>query len=102
MARSPLEFDKTIADPKLSAIAALSDLELARALSERLALAERDWHRLKSNPSARAKEQIAAAIVFLLSDRPEEALPRLQQAIGWLEGSLEAPPCPDRHRRSRS
>lgn len=76
------------------AIEQLSDLELARLLSERLAIAPNDWHRLKANRKAQAAQQAAAAIVFLLNDRPEEALARLQQASGWLDRSVVAPPCP--------
>jgi len=80
-----------------SQTAALSDigtLELAQALAERLAIAGEDWHRLKSNRSARALEQVGAALVFLLKAQPNEALPRLQQACGWLDRSVSAPPCP--------
>lgn len=69
-------------------------LELAQKLAEHLAISERDWHRLKSNRNARAKEQVAAALIFLLKDQPQEAIPRLQQAIGWLDRSISAPPCP--------
>jgi uncharacterized small protein (DUF1192 family) len=72
----------------------LSTTELAQALAQRLAITEKDWHRLKANRSARASEQVAAALVFLLKDQPEEALPRLQQATGWLDKSISAPPCP--------
>lgn len=72
----------------------LSTLELAQALAERLALVERDWHKLKSNRAVRAREQVAAALVFLLKDNPKEALARLQQATGWLDRSISAPPCP--------
>ena len=72
----------------------LDTLELTQILAERLAISDRDWHRLKSNRQARAREQLAAALVFLLKDQPEEALPRLQQAVGWLDRSISAPPCP--------
>lgn len=72
----------------------LSALELAQALMEKLSISPNDWHRLKSNRKARASEQIAAALVFLLKDEPEEALPRIQQATGWLDRSISAPPCP--------
>ncbi len=68
--------------------------ELAQALMERLGISPNDWHRLKSNRKARASEQTAAALVFLLKDQPEEALARLQQATGWLDKSISAPPCP--------
>jgi len=74
-------------------------LELAQALAERLAITPNDWHRLKSNRKVRAGEQAAAALVFLLKDQPEEALVRFQQASGWLDKSISAPPCPT-HGRS--
>jgi hypothetical protein len=69
-------------------------LELAQALAAKLAIPERDWHRLKSNRPARAQEQAAGALIYLLKNQPEEALTRLQQATGWLDRSLTAPPCP--------
>ena len=78
----------------------LSTLELAQALAERLAINERDWHRLKSNRQARAAEQAAAALVFLLKEQPEEALLRFRQASGWLDRSISAPPCPTHGHRS--
>jgi hypothetical protein len=77
-----------------SKAADLSTLELAQILAERLSISDRDWHRLKSNRKARAIEQSAAALVYLLKENPEEALPRLQQAVGWLDRSISAPPCP--------
>lgn len=76
----------------------LSTIELAQALVERLSIGDRDWHRLKSNRKARSLEQAAVALVYLLKDNPEEALPRLQQAVGWLDRSISAPPCPT-HKR---
>ncbi|WAL62625.1 DUF6439 family protein [Thermocoleostomius sinensis] len=75
-------------------IAELSTAELAQALAERLAIAPGDWHRLKANRNARAAEQAAIALVYLLNQHPEEALARLQQASGWLDRSISAPPCP--------
>lgn len=80
--------------PQSEILASLSDLELAQTLAERLAIASSDWHRLKANRKAQAGQQAAAALVFLLKDRPEEAIARLQQATGWLDRSLSAPPCP--------
>ena len=71
-----------------------SALELAQLLLAKLALTDGNWHRLKSNRKARASEQAAAALVYLLKDQTEEALPRLQQAVGWLDRSISAPPCP--------
>lgn len=77
----------------------LTDLELAQALVERSVIAHQDWHRLKGNRKAQAKQQLASALVFLLKDQPQEALERLNQARGWLDGSLASPPCPDAQRR---
>ncbi|MCP2728546.1 DUF6439 family protein [Limnofasciculus baicalensis] len=75
-------------------LAQLSTLELAQALAERLSIKPNDWHRLKSNRPARAGEQAAAALVFLLKEETEEALVRFHQASGWLDRSISAPPCP--------
>lgn len=72
----------------------LNTLELAQALAERLAITPNDWHRLKSNRQAQASQQLAAALVFLLKDRPQESLIHLNQAVGWLDRSISAPPCP--------
>ncbi|MBW4599136.1 MAG: hypothetical protein KME29_05825 [Calothrix sp. FI2-JRJ7] len=80
--------------PKTKQLQEFSDLELAQALLERLGISPNDWHRLKSNRKARASEQVAAALVFLLKDEKEEAQQRLQQAVGWLDRSISAPPCP--------
>lgn len=76
-----------------SKLADFSALELAQALSEKLTITDRDWHRLKSDRKARAREQVAVALVFLLKNQPEEALLRLSQAVGWLDRSISAPPC---------
>jgi hypothetical protein len=85
-----------------STTADLTTLELAQALAERLRIDESNWHKLKSNRPARAKEQAAAALVFLLKDNPDEALPRLSQAAGWLDKSVSAPPCPTHGHRDRA
>lgn len=76
--------------------------KLAQALAEQLTISSQDWHRLKSNRRARALEQTAAAMVFLLKEQPEEALMRLQQAVGWLDRSISAPPCPTHGHNNRS
>jgi hypothetical protein len=68
-------------------------LALAQTIVQESSIPERDWHRLKSNRKARAQEQIANAMVFLLKDNPEQALAHLQQATGWLDRSISAPPC---------
>ena len=77
----------------------LTDLELAQALAERSVIAHQDWHRLKGNRQAQAKQQLTSALVFLLKDQPAEALQHLNQAAGWLNGSLGSPPCPDAQRK---
>ncbi|MBH8577925.1 hypothetical protein I8752_34185 [Nostocaceae cyanobacterium CENA369] len=80
--------------PKSSQLNEFTTLELAQALMERLSISPNDWHRLKSNRNSRASEQIAAALVYLLNNQPQEALARLEQASGWLDRSISAPPCP--------
>ncbi|MGK7936543.1 MAG: DUF6439 family protein [Xenococcaceae cyanobacterium] len=72
----------------------VSTIELAQALAERLAISHSDWHRLKANRQAQAGQQLASALVFLLKKQPQEALIRLSQAVGWLDRSISAPPCP--------
>lgn len=76
-----------------------STLELAQALMERLTITANDWHRFKANRKVRSSEQAAAALVFLLKEQPEEAVSRLQQAVGWLDRSISAPPCPTHGQR---
>jgi hypothetical protein len=85
--------DSTLQTAASSKLAEFSALELAQALSEKLTITDRNWHRLKNDRKARSREQIAVALVFLLKDQPEEALLRLQQASGWLDRSISAPPC---------
>jgi Family of unknown function (DUF6439) len=72
----------------------ISSLELAQALAEQLAITPNDWHRLKNNRKAQAQQQIASALVFLLKDQSQEALDHLTQAVGWLDRSISAFPCP--------
>ena len=76
-------------------ISELSDLELAQALAAKLAIPHQDWHRLKGNRKAQAAQQLASALVFLLKEQPESALSHTNQAQGWLNRSLKAPPCPE-------
>jgi hypothetical protein len=80
--------------PQIASLESLTTLELAQLLAERLAIAPNDWHRLKANRPAQAAQQLSAALVFLLKDRPQESLERLNQATGWLDRSVSAPPCP--------
>lgn len=79
--------------------AELTDLELAQALAERSVIAHQNWHRLKGNRQAQAKQQLTSALVFLLKDEPQAALQHLNQAKGWLDGTLASPPCPDAQKR---
>ena len=79
---------------QISPLYEISTLELAQALMKRLSITPEDWHRLKSNRNARASEQIAAAMVFLVKNDPQEAQARIEQALGWLDKSISAPPCP--------
>ena len=69
-------------------------LALAQELATLTTIGSMDWHRMKANRKARALEQCAGAIVYLLKNQPEEALVRLKQAVGWLDKSISAPPCP--------
>lgn len=86
--------------PDRALLSTVSAKDLAEALAQQLAIAPNDWHRLSANRAVRAREQAAAALVYMLKDKPEEALPRLSQAIGWLDKTLSAPPCPDHGRKS--
>ncbi|MFM7449910.1 MAG: DUF6439 family protein [Leptolyngbyaceae cyanobacterium] len=83
-----------IVSPPTQDLQRFTTLELAQALLEQLTVNDGSWHQLKANRTIRASEQAAAALVFLLKDQPQEALPRLQQAVGWLDRSISAPPCP--------
>ncbi len=80
--------------PDRSILKSFSPEVLAQALAEKLAISANDWHRLNTNRTVRAREQTAAALVYMLKDQPQEALPRLTQAVGWLDKTLKAPPCP--------
>lgn len=93
MARQPIIADK-FKTPQTAALDDVDTLALAQALAERLAIPSQDWHRLKGNRSARAKEQVAIALNYLLNNQTDTALAHLQQATGWLDKSISAPPCP--------
>jgi hypothetical protein len=84
----------TVPAVSVPTVSELTTLELAQALAERLAIAPADWHQLKANRKARAAEQTAMALLYLLKDQPAESLERLQQSVGWLDRSISAPPCP--------
>ncbi len=93
---------QSLRNPATSSLEHVSTLELAQALLERLTITDTDWHRLKANRTARAREQSAAALLFLLKEQPQEALVRLQQATGWLDRSVSAPPCPSHSHQTPS
>ena len=83
-------------------------LALAEQLQRQLAIADRDWHALKHQRSRRAAEQIAAAVVQLLSrDLPgqrqptaarEQAIALLEHALAWLKAEISDPGCPSHGR----
>ncbi len=81
---------------------------LAEQLQRQLAISDRDWHALKAQRSRRAAEQLAAALVVLLSaDGPSssvasparvQALALVEHAAGWLRGEISDPGCPSHGR----
>jgi Family of unknown function (DUF6439) len=90
-----LEFHNFVGNRSMNQdLSQLTTLELAQALAERLRINESDWHRLKSNRTRRAQEQAAAGLVLLINEQKEDGLAHLQQATGWLDRSISAPPCP--------
>jgi hypothetical protein len=96
--------DSAVSSPALT----LQDLQkadpvlLAQALASQMAIQPNDWHRLNRDRAVRAREQAAAALVYLLKDQPDAGLERLQQAVGWLDKTLTAPPCPTHGHRGKS
>lgn len=83
-----------------SVLEQLSDLEIAQVLAQRFAIAPQDWHRLKGNRKAQARQSVAMALVFLLNDREDDAIAHLQQATGWLDKSIKPLPCPSHGEKS--
>lgn len=83
-------------------------LDMAVQLQRQLSIGERDWHRLKGQRPRRAAEQLAAALVHLLSgDQPGasqptparlRALELLEHAERWLRAEISDPGCAT-HRR---
>ena len=82
--------------------------ELAEELQRRLAIGDRDWHALKRQRSRRGAEQLAAALVVLLSgDDPsrsasnpsrEQAIALAEHALLWLRAEISDPGCPSHGR----
>lgn len=83
-------------------------LPLAEALHQELAIAERDWHALKSQRPRRGAEQLSAALVQLLSaDDPQhsasspardQAIALVEHALLWLRAEISDPGCPSHGR----
>lgn len=93
MAPQPIIADSFRTD-QTAQLADVETLTLVQALAERLAIPSQDWHRLKGNRLARAKEQVAIALTYLVNAQKQQGLAHLEQATGWLDGSISAPPCP--------
>ena len=84
-------------------------LEQAVALQRLLAIPDRDWHALKAQRSRRGAEQLAAALVLLLSgDDPGaakagparlEAIELVEHGLRWLRAEVSDPGCPS-HRQA--
>ena len=82
--------------------------DLAEQLQRSLTIGDRDWHALKSQRPRRAAEQLAAALVQLLSgDDPSQSSPTeaRQRAIAlaehglqWLKAEINDPGCPSHGR----
>jgi hypothetical protein len=76
----------------------------ALALQQLLAISDRDWHALKAQRSRRAAEQLAAALVLLISgDDPGstqpsparvQAIELVEHALRWLKAEVSDPGCP--------
>lgn len=85
--------------------------ELAEQLQRLLVIDGRDWHALKSQKPRRAAEQIASALVHLLSEASPahrrdpvahaEAIALLEHGLGWLKGERSDPGCPSHGHGSR-
>lgn len=84
-------------------------LACAVRLHAQLCISERDWHAMKAQRPRRAAEQLAAALVQLLSgDRPAavettearlRTLALLEHASAWLRSELSDPGCESHPRR---
>jgi hypothetical protein len=82
--------------------------EQARVLHRQLAINDREWHALKSQRARRGAEQLAAALVHLLSaDDPrqnrigparQEAAQLVEHALAWLRAEISDPGCPSHGR----
>lgn len=83
--------------------------DCALKLHQLLSITDRDWHDLKGQRPRRAAEQLAAALVQLLSgDRPtapqatearQRAMDLIDNASRWLRAELSDPGCESHQRR---
>jgi hypothetical protein len=106
----PVEAPLTSSSPRSSGAWPAECRELAVQLQRRLSIGDRDWHALKGQRSRRAAEQLAAALVQLLSgDDPQQSAPTqprqeatalTEHALRWLKAEINDPGCPS-HQRSR-
>jgi hypothetical protein len=81
---------------------------LAEQLQRCLTIGDRDWHALKHQRPRRGAEQLASALVHLLSgDDPsqplatearERAIALAEHGLQWLKGELRDPGCPSHGR----
>jgi hypothetical protein len=81
---------------------------LAEELQRLLAIDGHHWHAHKGHKPRRAAEQLAAALVHLLSEdsRPnrlggeaqQRAIAWLEHGLAWLKGDLRDPGCPSHGR----
>ncbi len=82
--------------------------ETAAQLHRLLVIADRDWHSLKTQADRRAAEQLAAALVHLISvEAPSStdgmatrrsAIELTEHALSWLKGERKDPGCPSHGR----
>jgi hypothetical protein len=80
----------------------------AEVLQRLLVIDDRQWHALKAQPSRRAAEQLAGALLQLLgadgptagrdSEARQRAIALTASALAWLQGELRDPGCPDHGR----
>jgi len=83
--------------------------DCALRLHQLLSITDRDWHALKGQRPRRAAEQLAAALVQLLSgDRPtapqatearQRAIALVDNASSWLRAELSDPGCESHQKR---
>ena len=73
-------------------------------MQRQLVISDRDWHAMKTQRPRRGAEQLAAALVLLLSgDDPgasqptparQQAIALVEHGLGWLRSEFSDPGCP--------